>query len=53
MDSLFSHFSVDSDIKTNIFQFLNFGKIEISSKNSFITSNTGQLIYQVHRMVGK
>ena len=40
--ALISHFSAGSDIKTNVFQFINFGEIEIFSKKSFITSTTGQ-----------
>jgi len=43
--ALFSHYSADSDIKTNVFQFLNFGEIKISSKNSFITSTTDGIFF--------
>ena len=38
--ALFSHFSAGSDIVTIIFQFLNFGEIQISFNKSFITSTT-------------
>ena len=36
----FSHFYAGSD-RTNFIQFLNFGEIQISSKQSFLTSTTG------------
>ena len=44
MASLFSHVFVGSNIKTNVFQFLNIWEIEISPspKKSFITSTTGR-----------
>ena len=42
MAALFSHFSAGSDIRTNFFQFLNFGQTYISSKKSFITSTTAE-----------
>ena len=39
-------FSTGSDIKTNVFQFLNFGEIEISSKKSL----QHQLLSQCHEI---
>ena len=38
---LFSHLSAGSAIRTNFFNFLIFGEIQISSKKGFITSTTG------------
>ena len=40
----FSHICAGSDIRPNFLQFLNFRSIQISSKDSFITSTSNQLL---------